>query len=186
MAVQRHGQTLGASKPCKVSGYAANSRCTGVTAPVLTPMWTFMHDPPSRFLMHARRSSEYLQLQAGGIDNLGAVVRNAQCTWEQVPGTLHWRNQCDTCRRVSLEAMELEEAVKQRVPLQIRIPNPRNPRAPTVGAVAEVFLVETRQGPAVVWLDPFWCSVPRSRVTMMTWGCHDFGRSRSKNAAQPI
>jgi hypothetical protein len=56
--------------------------------------------------------------------------------------------------------MELEEAVKQRVPVQIRIPNPRNPREATVRAVAEVFLVETRQGPAVIWLDPFWCGGP--------------------------
>lgn len=53
--------------------------------------------------------------------------------------------------------MEFSDALKRGIPLQIRLPNPKRPLETNVRAVAEVFLVETRQGPAVVWLDPFWC-----------------------------
>lgn len=56
--------------------------------------------------------------------------------------------------------MEFDEAVKRRVPLQVCLPNPRRPLTTSVRAVAEVFLVETKQGSAVVWLDPFWCAAP--------------------------
>lgn len=53
--------------------------------------------------------------------------------------------------------MEFQEALKKRLPLQIRLPNPRRPLESGVRHVAEAFLVDTTQGPAVVWLDPFWC-----------------------------
>lgn len=56
--------------------------------------------------------------------------------------------------------MEFDEAVKQGVALQICIPNRRRPLETAVRAVAEVFLVETTYGPAVVWLDPYWCDAP--------------------------
>jgi len=57
-------------------------------------------------------------------------------------------------------AVELDQALKERLPLQIRIPNRRKPLVTDTRAVAEVFLVETTHGPAVVWLDPFWCGMP--------------------------
>ena len=56
--------------------------------------------------------------------------------------------------------MDFHEAIKNRVPLQVRLPNPKRPLVSGVRAVAEVFLVETTQGPAVVWLDPFCCGEP--------------------------
>jgi hypothetical protein len=53
--------------------------------------------------------------------------------------------------------MELADAIKRLIPLQVRLPDPKHPLQLEPGAVAEVFLVDTVQGPAVVWLDPFWC-----------------------------
>jgi hypothetical protein len=53
--------------------------------------------------------------------------------------------------------MELTEAVKRHLPLQVRLPDRTKPLESLVLYAAEVFLVETGQGPAVIWLDPFWC-----------------------------
>jgi hypothetical protein len=52
--------------------------------------------------------------------------------------------------------MELTEALKRHLPLQIHIPCRSNPLQTLIGYAAEVFLVETQHGPAVVWVDPFW------------------------------
>lgn len=52
--------------------------------------------------------------------------------------------------------MDFAEALRRRIPLQVRLPDPTQPLEPRVRYAAEVFLVETVQGPAVVWLDPFW------------------------------
>jgi hypothetical protein len=53
--------------------------------------------------------------------------------------------------------MELAEAIRQLTPLQVRIPNRHKPLELDAHYAAEVFLVETAQGVAVVWLEPFWC-----------------------------
>ena len=53
--------------------------------------------------------------------------------------------------------MELAEAINRRLPFHVRLPSRRNPLGLVARCVAEVFLVETTRGPAVVWLDPFWC-----------------------------
>jgi hypothetical protein len=53
--------------------------------------------------------------------------------------------------------MDFDEALKRHLPLQIRIPDRTNPLQTLVRYAAEVFLVDTNHGPAVVWLDPFWC-----------------------------
>jgi len=60
--------------------------------------------------------------------------------------------------------MELSDALRQLIPLQVRIPNPRNPLEMIPHCAAEVFLVDTEHGAAVVWLDAFWCERPQSRV----------------------
>jgi hypothetical protein len=60
--------------------------------------------------------------------------------------------------------MELIEAIEQRVPLQVPIPNPRKPLRLVAHSAAEVFIVETSHGPAVVWVDTFWCKRPNETV----------------------
>jgi hypothetical protein len=60
--------------------------------------------------------------------------------------------------------MELIEAIKQLVPLQLPIPNPRKPMQLVAHCPAEVFLVHTDRGPAVVWVDTFWCERPNESV----------------------
>ena len=52
--------------------------------------------------------------------------------------------------------MELSEAVKRQLPLQIQVPKRKNPLVYDSCYAAEVFLVETIRGPGIVWLDPFW------------------------------
>lgn len=60
--------------------------------------------------------------------------------------------------------MELCEAVRKLVPLQIRLPDRRRPLTLIVRGVAELFIAETTQGPAVIWLETFWCkSQPSGR-----------------------
>jgi hypothetical protein len=56
--------------------------------------------------------------------------------------------------------MEFAEALRRRLPLQVRLPVHSNPLKTNVRYAAEVFMVETAFGPAVVWLDPFWCNDP--------------------------
>ncbi|MGB5834192.1 MAG: hypothetical protein WBG92_19710 [Thiohalocapsa sp.] len=53
--------------------------------------------------------------------------------------------------------MELSEAIRQLIPLQVCIPNPRQPLELVPHFAAEVFVVETARSRAVVWLDAFWC-----------------------------
>ncbi|WP_295539676.1 hypothetical protein [uncultured Thiohalocapsa sp.] len=56
--------------------------------------------------------------------------------------------------------MDLTQAIKQFLPLQVRMPNPRKPLELDTHYAAEVFLAETPQGAAVIWLDPYWCDQP--------------------------
>jgi len=60
--------------------------------------------------------------------------------------------------------MDLAEAIRQLIPLQVCIPNPTRPLEVVPHCAAEVFIVETERGPAVVWLDAFWCKHPDTRV----------------------
>jgi hypothetical protein len=53
--------------------------------------------------------------------------------------------------------MELAEAIQQSLPLQILIPSPRRPLQTEPHLVAEMFVVDTSSGRAIVWLEPFWC-----------------------------
>jgi hypothetical protein len=53
--------------------------------------------------------------------------------------------------------MELSDAIKQLVPLLVLLPERRQPLQLASHYAAEVFLVETDYGQAVVWVDPFWC-----------------------------
>jgi hypothetical protein len=54
--------------------------------------------------------------------------------------------------------MELADAIKRLMPLQVQMPNPKSPLQLQAVPAAEVFLVETVRGAAVVWLDLFWCT----------------------------
>ena len=56
--------------------------------------------------------------------------------------------------------MELKDAIRQLIPLQVQIPNPRKPLQLVAHCTAEVFVVDTTRGPAIVWVDPFWCERP--------------------------
>ncbi|KAA6185525.1 hypothetical protein F2Q65_08585 [Thiohalocapsa marina] len=60
--------------------------------------------------------------------------------------------------------MELADAIRQHIPLQIRLPDPRRPLVLDSRYVAEAFLVQTRHGPGLVWLDAFWCKWPDLEV----------------------
>jgi hypothetical protein len=53
--------------------------------------------------------------------------------------------------------MDLTEAIRLLVPLQLRVPNPRRPLELDTRCAAEVFLVQTAHGKAVIWVEPFWC-----------------------------
>jgi hypothetical protein len=65
--------------------------------------------------------------------------------------------------------MDLAEAIKQLIPLQVRIPNPRKPLDLDAHCAAEVFLVETPQGIAVVWVEPYWCDKPDETVAHIAY-----------------
>lgn len=52
--------------------------------------------------------------------------------------------------------MELDEAIKRLIPLQVRLVNRQSPIEPVPYYAAEVFLADTKYGAAVIWLDPFW------------------------------
>jgi hypothetical protein len=60
--------------------------------------------------------------------------------------------------------MELTDAIKQLVPLQVRMPERLRPLHLESHYAAEVFLVETTAGQGVVWVDPFWCDKPNERT----------------------
>jgi hypothetical protein len=65
--------------------------------------------------------------------------------------------------------MDLAQAIKQLVPLQLLIPNPRKPLDLEARCVAEIFLVETTHGSAVVWLEPYWCDKPDEPVVQVVY-----------------
>jgi len=75
--------------------------------------------------------------------------------------------------RVSLNrhesVMELAEAIRQLTPLQLQIPNPRRPLQWQAHCAAEVFLVKTTRGPAVVWVEAFWCRADTDRVAHIAY-----------------
>jgi len=53
--------------------------------------------------------------------------------------------------------IELSEAIKRLIPLQVRLPNRLRPLTDTARYAAELYLAQTSHGPAVIWLDAFWC-----------------------------
>ena len=59
--------------------------------------------------------------------------------------------------------MELADAIKCGIPLQVCLPDRRRPLLVQPHPAAEVFIVETVRGSAVVWLDLFWCDPRRDR-----------------------
>lgn len=65
--------------------------------------------------------------------------------------------------------MDLAEAIKQLVPLQLRIPNPQKPLDLDTHYAAEVFLADSAHGPAVVWIDPFWCDKPDASLVHIAY-----------------
>jgi hypothetical protein len=65
--------------------------------------------------------------------------------------------------------MDLAEAIKQLVPLQVLIPNPRKPLELNAHCVAEIFLAGTTHGNAVVWLEPGWCDEPDRAVVHVAY-----------------
>jgi hypothetical protein len=81
--------------------------------------------------------------------------------------------------------MELAEAIRRFMPLQLQIPNPRKPLEPQAIGAAKVFLIESKYGSAVVWLEAFWCreahapvariayAKPRQDGTVERWVDHD-------------
>lgn len=65
--------------------------------------------------------------------------------------------------------MTLAEAIQQGIPLQVVLPNRRNPFELDRRSVAEIFLVETTLGAAVVWLEPEWCEMPIRKVCRVSY-----------------
>lgn len=65
--------------------------------------------------------------------------------------------------------MDLADAIRSLVPLQLQIPDPRKPLHLKAHCVADAFLVETPQGPAVVWVEAFWCKEPAGRVARIAY-----------------
>ena len=65
--------------------------------------------------------------------------------------------------------MDLAQAVKQLVPLQLLIPNRRKPLAVDTRCVAEIFVVATTHGDAIVWSEPFWCDKPTTPVVHIAY-----------------
>jgi hypothetical protein len=88
--------------------------------------------------------------------------------------TLLW-HQRDEIRKLSLSQyrhiviMDLAEAIKRLVPLQILLPNPRKPLELDAHCVAEMFLVGTTHGGAVVWLEPGWCDKPDESAVQIAY-----------------
>lgn len=65
--------------------------------------------------------------------------------------------------------MDLTEAVKQLLPLQLRLPYPHKPLTLDTRYAAEVFVVETVRGTAVVWIDPDWCDKPDEQTVHIAY-----------------
>lgn len=65
--------------------------------------------------------------------------------------------------------MELAEAIRRLIPLQLKIPNPRKPLQLKAHCVADAFLVETGCGPAVAWVEAFWCKSETDRVAHIAY-----------------
>jgi hypothetical protein len=80
--------------------------------------------------------------------------------------------------------MELAEAIQESLPLQVLLPNPRRPLQIEPHLVAEVFVVDTSYGPAVVWLEPFWCGSPDPQVCRIAYASPRLGRGGRRWADQ--
>lgn len=65
--------------------------------------------------------------------------------------------------------MELAEAIGRLMPLQLQIPNPREPLTLKAHCAADVFLVESVNGAAVVWLEAFWCRGETARLARIAY-----------------
>lgn len=65
--------------------------------------------------------------------------------------------------------MDLAKAIEQLVPLQVLLPNRRKPLELDAHCVAEMFLVGTTHGNAVVWLEPGWCDKPEEAVVQVAY-----------------
>ncbi|KAA6186882.1 hypothetical protein F2Q65_03005 [Thiohalocapsa marina] len=76
--------------------------------------------------------------------------------------------------------MELAEAIRQLVPLQMRMPDPKHPLTLRTHCVAEVFLVGTSHGQAVVWLDPFWCRPDAGASSHIAYAMPRFDPERAR------
>ncbi|WP_462322207.1 hypothetical protein [Halochromatium sp.] len=76
--------------------------------------------------------------------------------------------------------MDLADAIRSLIPLQLLIPNPRKPLQLKAHCAADTFLVETTQGAAVVWVEAFWCKEPSERVARIAYARprHDGFRER--------
>jgi hypothetical protein len=96
-----------------------------------------------------------------------AMPNGVSASWTDEPAWLAGRLGCQTISRLVTKrrSMELADAIKRLIPLQVQIPDPKSPLQLHAVPAAEVFLVETERGAAVVWLDLFWCaSAPGNRA----------------------
>jgi hypothetical protein len=73
--------------------------------------------------------------------------------------------------------MNLEEALALGFPLQVQVPDRRKPLTTRIHYAAEVFLVDTTHGPAVIWLEPFWCEAAAAEA------CHIAYASPASNGS---
>lgn len=65
--------------------------------------------------------------------------------------------------------MDLAGAIRNLTPLQLQIPVPRRPLQLKAHCVADAFLVETERGPAVVWVEVFWCNEQAGSVARIAY-----------------
>lgn len=65
--------------------------------------------------------------------------------------------------------MDLADAIRSLTPLQLQIPDRRRPLQLKAHCVADAFLVETKQGPAVVWVEAFWCKEQTGPVARIAY-----------------
>jgi hypothetical protein len=72
-------------------------------------------------------------------------------------------------RKRNKARMDLAEAIKQLVPIQVLIPDPRKPLELVPHHAAEVYLADTTRGPAVIWVAGFWCDKPDAQVASIAY-----------------
>lgn len=65
--------------------------------------------------------------------------------------------------------MELAEAIKKSTPLKIVLPFRAKPLEREDRCVAEMFMIDTKAGAAVVWLEPYWPAHPDRRVCQICY-----------------